>query len=158
MIRLLAVAAGLGAANIHYSQPLLPVIASSITVPVDRIGFLPAVTQIGFAAGIVSFLPLADMLERRRLIVTMLALSAAALTLAAAAPNAPIAFLGAFAIGLFGITPQLMTPFAALLAPKGYEGAAVGLVLSGVLVSKVVAGLVTVGLGWRALYWGPRRR
>jgi hypothetical protein len=51
-----------------------------------------------------------------------------------------------------------MTPFAALLAPKGHEGAAVGLVLSGVLggvlVSKVVAGLVTVGLGWRALYWG----
>jgi predicted MFS family arabinose efflux permease len=158
MIRLLAIAGGLGAANIHYSQPLLPIIASSIMVPVDRIGFLPAVTQIGFAAGIVSFLPLADMLERRRLIVTMLILSAAALTLAAAAPNAPIAFLGAFAIGLFGITPQLMTPFAALLAPKGHEGAAVGLVLSGVLggvlVSKVVAGLVTVGLGWRALYWG----
>jgi hypothetical protein len=45
MIRLLAIAGGLGAANIHYSQRLLPVIASSIMVPVDRIGFLPAVTQ-----------------------------------------------------------------------------------------------------------------
>ena len=50
-----------------------------------------------------------------------------------------------------------MTPFAAVLAPKGREGAAVGMVLSGilggVLISKLIAGLVTEGIGWRAIYW-----
>ena len=158
VIRLMAVAGGLAAANIHYSQPLLPSIAASLGVPIDRIGFLPATTQIGFAIGILIVLPLADMLERRRLIVTMLVLIAAALAFQAAAPTAGIAFAAALLVGLFGVTPQLMTPFSALIAPKGREGAAVGMVLSGilggVLVSKLLVGFVTAGVGWRALYWG----
>jgi predicted MFS family arabinose efflux permease len=157
IVRLMAVAGGLGAANLHYSQPLLPSIAASLGVEIGRIGFLPATTQIGFALGILAVLPLADMLERRRLIVTMLLLIAAALALAAVAPSPQIAFFAAFLVGLFGVTPQLMTPFSALVAPKGREGAAVGMVLSGilggVLVSKVLAGFVTQGVGWRALYW-----
>jgi predicted MFS family arabinose efflux permease len=158
IIRLLAVSAGLGAANIHYSQPLLPNIAESLGVPIDRIGFLPATTQIGFAAGILIVLPLADLLERRGLIVMMLVLSSGALALQAFAPTAAIAFIAAFLIGIFGVAPQLMTPFSAVLAPKGREGAAVGMVLSGVLggvlLSKLLAGLVTEGLGWRVLYAG----
>lgn len=157
IVRLMAVAGGLGAANLHYSQPLLPSIAASLGVDIDRIGFLPATTQIGFALGILVVLPLADMLERRRLIVTMLVLIAVAMALHALAPTPGIAFAAAFLVGLFGVTPQLMTPFAALLAPKGREGAAVGMVLSGilggVLVSKILAGFVTEGVGWRALYW-----
>jgi predicted MFS family arabinose efflux permease len=156
IVRLLAVAGGLSAANIHYSQPLLPNIATTLGVPVDRIGFLPATTQIGFAVGILAVLPLADIVERRRLISMMLVLSAFALALQAASPTPALAFLGALLVGLFGVTPQLMTPFAAVLAPKGREGAAVGMVLSGilggVLVSKVVAGGVTAGVGWRAIY------
>jgi predicted MFS family arabinose efflux permease len=157
IIRLMAVAGGLAAANLHYSQPLLPSIAVSLGVPIDKIGFLPATTQVGFAVGILVVLPLADMLERRSLVVVMLLLAAAAMALHAYAPIPAMAFLAALLVGLFGVTPQLMTPFAALLAPKGREGAAVGLVLSGilggVLVSKILAGLLTVGLGWRSLYW-----
>ncbi len=157
IVRLLAASAGLAAANIHYSQPLLPNMARSLAVPVDRIGFLPATTQIGFAAGILVVLPLADLLERRRLIGVMLVLSAVALALQAAAPTSAMAFVGALLVGLFGVTPQLLTPFAAVLAPKGREGAAVGMVLSGilggVLISKLIAGGVTAGVGWRAIYW-----
>ena len=155
-VRWLAASAGLAAANIHYSQPLLPGMAESLGVPVDRIGFIPATTQIGFAVGILAVLPLADLLERRRLIVVMLTLSAVALALQAAAPTAGLSFLAALLVGLFGVTPQLMTPFAAVLARKGSEGAAVGRVLSGilggVLVSKLVAGVVSQGVGWRSIY------
>jgi predicted MFS family arabinose efflux permease len=153
---LLAASAGLSAANIHYSQPLLPDMAASLGVPIDRIGFIPATTQIGFAVGILVVLPLADLLERRRLIALMLLLSACALALQAVAPTAGLAFLAASLVGLFGVTPQLMTPFAAVLARKGAEGAAVGMVLSGilggVLVSKLIAGFVSQGVGWRAIY------
>jgi predicted MFS family arabinose efflux permease len=157
-VLLLTVAAGLAAANLYYAQPLLPDIAANLGIPIDRIGFLPAVTKIGFAIGIITILPLADMLERRRLIVTMLILIAVALAMHAAAPTASVAFAAAFLVGLLGVTPQLITPFSALLAPKGREGAAVGTVLSGilggVLVSKVLAGFVGASAGWRALYWG----
>ncbi len=156
-VLILAVAGGLAAANLYYAQPLLPTIATSLGIPIDRIGFLPAATQVGFAIGIVTVLPLADMLERRRLIMTMLLLIAGALAVQAAAPTPTIAFGAAFLVGLFGVTPQLMTPFSALLAPKGREGAAVGMVLSGilggVLVSKVLAGFIGASVGWRALYW-----
>lgn len=158
IIRLMAVAGSLGAANIHYSQPLLPSIAASLGVPIDRIGFLPATTQIGFAIGILVVLPPADMWERRGLIVGMLTLAAAALAFQAAAPTAALAFVAALLVGLFGATPQLLTPFSALIASKGREGVAVGMVLSGILggalVSKLLAGFVTAGLGWRALYGG----
>jgi predicted MFS family arabinose efflux permease len=98
------------------------------------------------------------MLERRRLVVTMLLLISVALALQALAWNASLTFAAAFLVGLFGVTPQLMTPFAAVVAPKGREGAAVGMVLSGilggVLISKLLAGFVTEGAGWRTLYWG----
>jgi predicted MFS family arabinose efflux permease len=156
-VLILAVAGGLAAANLYYAQPLLPSIAANLGISIDRIGFLPAATQVGFAIGIITVLPLADMLERRRLIMTMLILIAGALAVQAAAPTPAIAFGAAFLVGLFGVTPQLMTPFSALLAPKGREGAAVGMVLSGilggVLVSKVLAGFIGAGVGWRALYW-----
>jgi predicted MFS family arabinose efflux permease len=157
VVTLLAVAGGLGAANLYYSQPLLPSIAVDLGIPIGQVGFLPATTQIGFAIGILAVLPLADMLERRRLIVTMLVLIAAALAIQATAATAAVAFAAALFVGLFGVAPQLMTPFSAVLAPKGREGAAVGMVLSGilggVLVSKLLAGFVAAGAGWRTLYW-----
>ncbi len=40
VIWVMAVAAGLGAVNLHYSQPLLPSIASSIHVSLADIGWL----------------------------------------------------------------------------------------------------------------------
>ena len=152
----MTVAAGLGAANLHYSQPLLPSMAYSFGVSVSSIGFLPALTQLGFALGILCVLPLADLLERRSLIVTLLCLVAGALFLHAAARTPNVLLLAGFLVGLTGVVPQLLTPFASILAPPGRAGAAVGLVLSGVLtgvlLSKVLAGFITQGLGWRDLY------
>src|SRR3546814_3558548 len=53
---------------------------------------------------------------------------------------------------------QWMTPDAALPAPPGREGRASSLVLSGiltgVLLSRVVAGFVEQTIGWRYLYGG----
>lgn len=156
LVGLLAVAACLGAMNIHYAQPLLPGMAADVGASLRMIGLVPTASQLGFALGIVLILPLADMLERRALIVGSFVAVGVALALTAAAP-APWMLVGAaFLIGLAGIGPQLLTPYAALLAPKGLDGRAVGLVLSGVmfgiLLSKVVAGAVAEGLGWRALY------
>jgi len=156
VLYVMAVAAGLGAANLHYSQPLLPAIAESLGTAISRVSLLPAVTQAGFAIGIVAIVPLADLLERRKLICTLLLLVAAALFLHAAARSVSLLVVAGFLVGTAGVMPQLLTPFASLLAPEGRAGAAVGLVLSGVLtgvlLSKVIAGAVTTGLGWRELY------
>lgn len=154
--RLMALSAGVIGANLHYSQPLIPVVALSLGVGAAAVGFLPALTQIGFAVGLIVLLPLGDLLERRRLVVATIGAAVVALVLMALAPNLPLLFLAAFAVGLFSIAPQLLSPFAADIAPVGRAGQASGMVISGilfgVLASKVLAGTVAATAGWRWLY------
>jgi predicted MFS family arabinose efflux permease len=157
ILTLMSVSAGIAAANLYYVQTLLPSIASDFGVGSSAVALLPSVTQIGFAIGILSIVPLADMLERRRLLITILLLLAGALLLHAVAPNLVILFVAAFALGLVGITSQLLAPFAALLLPSGREGVAVGAILSGVLsgivMSRVVAGAIAEWSSWRTVYF-----
>lgn len=155
IVRLMAASAGVAAANIYYMQPLLPQIGAELGIA-SVAGFLPAVTQAGFAISILLVLPLGDIVERRRLAVTMLTLASMALLLFALASNAALLFASALLVGLVGITPQILAPFSTLLAPRGMEGAAVGLVLSGVLsgvvLSRIVAGVVAEFVGWRGVF------
>jgi predicted MFS family arabinose efflux permease len=155
IVHFMAVAAGVAAANLYYVQPLLPAIGSEFGIP-DTVGFLPAAIQAGFATGILCILPLGDIVERRRLLMTMLSLASCALLLFAAAPTPALLFLAALFVGLVGVTPQLLAPFSTVFAPKGMEGAAVGTVLSGVLsgvlLSRVVAGLIAQVAGWRGVF------
>lgn len=157
-IALLAVAGGFVAANGHFSQPLLPAIARDFGVSTATMGVLPAVTQLGLAVGLLTILPLYDMFERRRTIVATLLLLAIAASLQAFAPSVTWLWVTAFVLGLGCCAAQLMTPYAALLAPAGQEGKASSLVLSGVLsgvlLSRVVAGAVEQYAGWRYLYAG----
>lgn len=157
ILTLMSVSAGIAAANLYYVQTLLPSIASDFGVRGSAVALLPSVTQIGFAIGILSIVPLADMLERRRLLVAILVLLAGALLLHAVAPNVAVLFVAAFALGLVGVTSQLLAPFAALLAPGGRQGAAVGAILSGVLsgivMSRVVAGAIAEWSSWRTVYF-----
>jgi predicted MFS family arabinose efflux permease len=155
VVRIMAAAAGVAAANLYYAQPLLPQIGAEFGIA-SVVGFLPAVTMLGFAVSILCVLPLGDILERRSLVVTMLTLVSAALALLALAPTPGILFAAALLLGLVGITPQLLAPFSTLFASKGMEGAAVGLVLSGVLsgilLSRIVAGLIAELAGWRGVF------
>jgi predicted MFS family arabinose efflux permease len=153
----MSVSAGIAAANIYYAQPLLPRMAVDFGVAASTMALLPAVTQAGFAIGILTIVPLADMVERRRLLVVVLTLLSVVLLLHALASSVGTLFAAAFGLGLVGITPQLLAPFAALLAPSGREGMAVGTVLSGVLsgivLSRVVAGGVAEWFGWRSVFF-----
>ncbi len=158
VVFLMAVAGGFAAANAHYSQPLLPVIGGSLGVAPIAMGWLPAVTQLGLVAGLLLILPLYDMLERRRMVVLMFALLALAALANALAPSFATLLVAGFALGIGCVVAQLMTPFAALLAPAGREGEASSLVLSGVLggvlLSRMGAGLVETVAGWRTVYLG----
>ena len=151
MTRLRAAAAA-AAVNIDDPSPAA-VIGSSIVVPVDHIG--PPAVHLDRLRG-------RDCFVCRSPTCRMGVVNRDDADMSAAALRSPPReranrVLGRLRSECSESRHSSMTPFAALLSPKGHEGAAVGLVLSGVLVgvlvSKVVAGLVTVGLGWRALYW-----
>lgn len=155
-ITMLAVAGGFVAANGHFSQPLLPVMAESFGQPAALMSALPAITQLGLALGLLTLVPLYDLLERRRAIVMTLLLLATACLLHAMSPSLIFLWMSAFLVGLGCCAAQLMTPYAALLAPAGREGAASSQVLSGVLagvlLSRLVAGGMEQLVGWRILY------
>jgi predicted MFS family arabinose efflux permease len=156
VIGVMAAAAGLIGANIHYNQPLLPAIAAGLELTPAAVGILPAVTQAGFAISLLILLPLADSLDRRRLILASVAVAALAMLAQSVAPNLPLLLIAAFVAGAASVAPQILSPFAAAVAPPGREGQAAGIVLSGillgVLLSKVVAGIVGSVLDWRALF------
>src|SRR4051812_32592117 len=79
LVLVMAVATGLAVANNYYAQPLLATIARDFGVSSGAAGSLITVSQVGYAVGLLAVVPLGDLLERRRLITSVLALSVLAL-------------------------------------------------------------------------------
>lgn len=152
----MAIGSGLAVANNYYNQALLADMGRRFGVPDRRMGLIATLSQVGYAVGLLLFVPLGDRLERRSLILTTLGAVTVALIGVATAPN--FAWLAAanLAVGIATITPQLLVPFAAHLAEPAERGRVVGTVMSGLLIgilsARTVGGLVGDRLGWRAMY------
>ncbi len=157
LVWLMAITSGAAAANLYYNQPLLAVMQESLHAPAHATGLIPMLTQIGYALGIFLFVPLGDLMERRRLILTMLGATAIALGVAAVSPNLTWLVLASLAIGITSIAAQLIVPLAAQLAKPQERGKVIGMVMSGLLIgillARTVSGFIGASLGWRAMYW-----
>lgn len=155
-IRLLAVTAGLTVANLYYNQPLLPEIGRTFGVSDGRAGLVSTATQIGYAVGLLLFVPLADVLERRRLMVTLLVGVAVSLAAAAAAPGLGWLAVASFAIGVTTVVPQVVVPYGAGLVEPEERGRVVGQIMSGLLIgilaARVISGALGAVVGWRAVF------
>ena len=64
-----AVACGLCVANIYYAQPLIGPISDTLQLHAGLAGLIMTLTQLGYGAGLLLLVPLADVVENRRLIV-----------------------------------------------------------------------------------------
>ncbi|PWT83287.1 MAG: MFS transporter, partial [Blastocatellia bacterium] len=69
----MAVGSGIAVANIYYVQPLLAEIGRTFRVSASAMGVVAMLAQVGFATGVLVFVPLGDISDRRRLIIVMLA-------------------------------------------------------------------------------------
>jgi predicted MFS family arabinose efflux permease len=110
LIFLLAASTGLSVAALYYSQPTLGVLATDLHASNQAVGWIPTLTQFGYA------------------------------------------------LGLLATVAQDIVPAAATLAPAAHRGRIVGTVMTGlllgILLSRVVGGLVAEALGWRAVFGG----
>jgi predicted MFS family arabinose efflux permease len=155
-IALMSISVGAIVANIYYIQPLLAAIAVSFRISVPQVGTVAMLTQLGAASGMLLFVPLGDTRERRGLIGRLLVAESVCLALMAGAQNYVWLALASLGIGVAASTVHLIVPFAAQLASPARRGAAVGAVLSGLLLgilrARTFSGLLGAWLGWRAIY------
>jgi len=156
MILLFSVAVGQAVASNYLAQPLLETLRGLFEVSEAMAGLIVTAAQVGYAAGLILLLPLGDIFERRRLIVTLAAITVAGLAAAAAAPSIGLFIAATALIGLTSVMAQLLVPFAATLAPEAARGRVVGNVMSGlilgILLARTFSGLVAEAAGWRAVY------
>lgn len=158
LVALLAAGAGLSAASLYYNQPILGAIARDLDATPSAVGWLPTLTQLGYASGIFLFAPLGDRFDLRRVISIKGAALALALVLAGLAPSITLLAAASLAVGLLATTAQDFVPAAAALAPPTARGRIVGTAMTGlllgILLSRVVSGIVGEHFGWRAVYFG----
>ena len=156
LLGLLATGAGLSVANLYYSQPLLGTLASSLPATAADVGLIPTLTQLGYALGLLLLAPLGDRFDRRRIILAKLAVLLLALLGASLAPGLHALLVASLVTGLAATVAQDLVPAAATLAPPAERGRIVGTVMTGlllgILLSRVVSGLVGELFGWRALF------
>ena len=143
-------------ANLYYNQPLLSDIAATFGASAGGVGVIAMLTQAGYAVGLLLFVPLGDVVERRRLMAALLCAVALSLGAAAVSPSLPLLAAFSFAIGVTTVVPQLIIPYAAGLTPPAMRGRVVGVVVSGLLIGilggRVVAGLLAHAVGWRGVF------
>ncbi|WP_428825410.1 MFS transporter [Azonexus sp. IMCC34842] len=153
---LLAAGAGFSVATLYYSQPILGILGADIGASDHAVGLVPTLTQLGYALGILLLAPLGDRHDRRTIILIKAALLIAALLLGAGAPSIGLLLVASLAIGLTATLAQDIVPAAATLAPLAQRGRVVGTVMTGllmgILLSRVVSGLIAEHFGWRAIF------
>src|SRR4051812_25566741 len=70
-IVIMAAACGAAAANIYYNQPLLGDFARYFHTTEARAGLVSTAAQVGYGVGVFFFVPLGDLLERRRIVLAL---------------------------------------------------------------------------------------
>lgn len=156
MIILLAAACGIIVANLYYAQPLIGPIAAATGIAPEAAGLIVTLGQIGYVLGLLFIVPAADLLENRKLVISLMVVTCLALIGAACAQSALQFFSVAFVIGVSSVGAQVLVPYAAHMSPPETRGRAVGNVMSGllmgILLARPLASLVADWFGWHAIF------
>ncbi|WP_197379411.1 MFS transporter [Mycolicibacterium mengxianglii] len=154
-LRLLAlsVACSLTVSVIYIPQSLLTSIAGDLGVSHGLASVLAAITQVGYAVGILLLVPLAARLEVRKQVTYQTLALTCTLLLAAVVPNVFAAIAAFLAVGLVANVSQVLIPAANRMSADDRRGKTnsvlVGALLVGIFGGRVVASLCTEWIGWR---------
>ncbi|KAH0832294.1 major facilitator superfamily domain-containing protein [Lanmaoa asiatica] len=140
-------------ANLYYCQPILIQLSTSFSVTYDEVSRYLTV----YGIGILTISPMGDMLRRRGLIL-LLVWCSTCLTIGLAVTKSLYVFEAiSFLVGFASVSPQIFIPLAADLAPPERRASAISLVTSGflmgVLIARVLSGVVANFVSWRYVYW-----
>lgn len=156
LIALFAFSCGAIVANLYYAQPITELIGPSLHMSAGAASLIVSLTQIGYALGLFFIVPLGDLLENRKLMITTALVSIASLG-AASLAHSPGWFLAlSLLIGFSSIAVQILIPLAAHLAPDHARGRIVGTIMSGlllgILLARPLSSVVADHFGWRFVF------
>lgn len=153
----LAIVAGISVANLYYNQPLLNMIRHELGISEFKTNLISMVTQIGYALGLLFIVPLGDLYQRKKIIITNFTILILALLTIAVAPGIHLILIASLLTGICSVMPQIFIPIASQFSSPKNKGRNVGLVVSGLLTgilgSRVISGLVGELFGWREMYY-----
>ena len=152
----LGLACGVGVSSMYYNQPLLGEMGRSFHSSAAHIGFVAVATQVGYACGLLLFVPLGDVLERRALMMKMYGAVAGALLLVAISPRLLWVIMASVLVGLFASVTHIVLPLAPDLVDDKQRGRAIGIVMTGlllgILLARTFSGWVSRIHGWRWVF------
>ena len=153
---LFAVACGLCVANIYFAQPLIGPIAETLQLHAGLAGLIMTLTQLGYGAGLLLLVPLADVVENRRLVVVAMGGLVLGLIGVAISGSATTFLAASFVVGICAVAAQVLVPVASHLAPEATRGKVVGNIMAGlvagIMLARPFSSLVAAAFGWRAVF------
>jgi predicted MFS family arabinose efflux permease len=138
-LNLLGLACAIGVSTIYFNQPLLVEMGRTYHAAAGKVMFVSGATQVGYALGLLLFVPLGDVLERRRLMMRMYAAVIVALLLVSVAPTLAWLIAGSVLLGLVASVTHIVLPIAPDMVPSKARGRAIGTVMMGLLLGILLA-------------------
>jgi len=153
---LFAISVGVIVTNLFASQTLVGVIGSALKLPAGLTGLVAMASLLGYSAGLFLLVPLADLVENRRLVVRLLACGAIAAAATTVIQGAGPLLGCLFVLGACCSAIQVLVPIAASMTPPEHRGRVIGDVMSGlmvgILLSRPLASVLADVIGWRGFY------
>ncbi len=157
LLPFLGMACAVGVGSIYYNQPLLLVMGRSLHASAQQMMLVATATQVGYAGGLLSFVPLGDVAERRALMMRLYGAAAVALVLVALAHTLWWMIAASVLLGMFASVTHVALPLAPDLVPHERRGQAIGTVMTGlllgILLARSFAGWVSNLGGWRTVFF-----
>ena len=153
----LAIIAGISVANLYYNQPLLNRISRDLQTSEFTANLIAMITQIGYAIGLLFIIPLGDLFKRKTIILINFTVLVVSLLTIALTPYIRLILFASLLTGICSVMPQIFIPIAAQFSTPETKGKSVGMIVSGlltgILASRVVSGIIGEYLGWRFIFF-----
>ncbi len=155
-VLLMALACGLCAGSAYFNQPLIYSIEKSLAISTSQAGFAVVVTQIGYGLGLMLLVPLGDLLNKRKLIVSLMVFAAISQILLSLSSSLSGLYFFTLCATFGAISAQVLIPFASTISPPESSAAIVGKLMSGlvmgIILSRTFAGFVSTYWSWEGVF------
>lgn len=153
---LMTIVAGFSISNIYYIQPLLEELRQELNVSAAVVNQITVVSQIGYVLGLFILVPLADKISRRKLLAFSFSLLVVSLLVMSVSTHLLPMIVSHLFIGFCAVMTHVFIPIATQYSTKENKSKNVGYILSGLLsgiiLSRVVSGIVGELFSWRIMF------